>query len=89
MISTNTILQGDALSTLKSFPDCCIQMCGTSPPYYGIRDYGVSGQIGMEETPEDFISNKAAHRYGPAPAVCLRGPAGRDSACCKKKEDLS
>lgn len=30
-------------------------MCVTSPPYYGLRDYGVDGQIGLEDTPEQFI----------------------------------
>jgi DNA modification methylase len=34
-----------------------VQMCVTSPPYYGLRDYGVGGQIGAEETPQQFINN--------------------------------
>jgi DNA modification methylase len=63
MISTNTILQGDALSILKSLPDGCVQMCGTSPPYYRIRSYlPVSHpdkqlEIGLERTPEEYISS--------------------------------
>jgi DNA modification methylase len=52
----NRVLQGDALETLKGLPDECVQMCVTSPPYYGLRDYGVEGQIGLEETPEAFIA---------------------------------
>ena len=32
-------------------------MCITSPPYWGLRDYGVEGQLGLEETPEMFINN--------------------------------
>ena len=52
---TNTILCGDALSELKKIPDECVDMCCTSPPYWNLRDYGVDGQIGMEETPEIFI----------------------------------
>lgn len=50
------ILQGDCLSVLKTIPDSSVQMCVTSPPYYGLRDYGVDGQIGLEDTPEQFIS---------------------------------
>ena len=34
-----------------------VQMCVTSPPYYGLRDYGVNGQIGAEQTPQEFIDN--------------------------------
>ena len=33
-----------------------VQMCVTSPPYFGLRDYGVDGQLGLEETPEQFIA---------------------------------
>jgi len=49
------IIQGDALNVLKTLPDKSVQMCVTSPPYYGLRDYGVDGQIGLEDTPEQFI----------------------------------
>jgi DNA modification methylase len=34
-----------------------VQMCVTSPPYYGLRDYGADGQIGLEQTPQEFIDN--------------------------------
>jgi DNA modification methylase len=34
-----------------------VQMCVTSPPYYGLRDYGADGQIGLEQTPQEFINN--------------------------------
>jgi DNA modification methylase len=43
---------GDALEQLKTLPDGSVHCCVTSPPYYGLRDYGVAGQIGLEETPE-------------------------------------
>ena len=33
------------------------QMCVTSPPYFGLRDYGVKGQIGLEQTPDEYVSN--------------------------------
>lgn len=53
------ILQGDALERLKEIPDESVDMCVTSPPYYGLRDYGIDGQIGLEETPEEFIAKLA------------------------------
>ena len=40
---------------MKTFPDNSIDCCVTSPPYYGLRDYGVDGQIGLEESPEAYI----------------------------------
>lgn len=52
----NTIIHGDAIEKLKELPDKCIHTCVTSPPYWNLRDYGVDGQIGLEETPEIFIA---------------------------------
>lgn len=52
---TNVIHQGDALTIAQCLPDECVQCIVTSPPYYGLRDYGVKGQIGLEETPEAYI----------------------------------
>lgn len=49
------ILQGDSLEVLKTLPSDSIDCCVTSPPYYGLRDYGSDGQIGLEETPEKYI----------------------------------
>lgn len=49
------IIQGDVMDGLRSLPDGCVQCTVTSPPYYGLRNYGVDGQIGLEETPEQFI----------------------------------
>lgn len=49
------ILGGDALETLKTLPDESVHTCVTSPPYYGLRDYGVAGQIGLEESVEEYI----------------------------------
>jgi site-specific DNA-methyltransferase (adenine-specific) len=51
----NTIFEGDVLKGLATMPDNWAHTCVTSPPYYGLRDYGVDGQIGLEETPEEFI----------------------------------
>lgn len=49
------IYTGDALTVLKTLPSESVNMCVTSPPYYGLRDYGVDGQIGLEETPDAYI----------------------------------
>lgn len=46
---------GDCREVLKTLPDKSINCCVTSPPYYGLRDYGMSEQIGLEKTPEEFI----------------------------------
>jgi DNA modification methylase len=53
---TSTILTGDALEMLKTIESGTVNTCVTSPPYYGLRDYGVDGQIGLEEMPEQYIS---------------------------------
>lgn len=50
------ILIGDVLSQLRTLPNNSIQCCVTSPPYWGLRDYGVEGQIGSEKTPEEFVA---------------------------------
>ena len=53
----DTILHGDALAMLRSLPDGSIQTCVTSPPYYGLRDYGVPGQLGLEATPAEYVAH--------------------------------
>jgi len=49
------IKQGDALSVLKTMPDQSVHCCVTSPPYWGLRDYGVDGQLGLESTPDEYV----------------------------------
>ena len=49
------IYQGDSLEVLKAFEGNSIDCCVTSPPYYALRDYGVDGQIGLEDSPEEYI----------------------------------
>lgn len=56
MIARNRIIHGDALTVLKTLPSNTVNCCVTSPPYYGLRDYGVEGQIGLEETPDAYIA---------------------------------
>lgn len=50
---------GDALEVLEGLPSGSVDCVVTSPPYYGLRDYGVDGQIGLEETPEGYVSRLA------------------------------
>jgi len=50
------ILQGDALSVLGTLPAESVQTCITSPPYWGLRDYGHAGQFGLERTPEEYVA---------------------------------
>lgn len=47
---------GDCLETMRRMPDGLAQTCVTSPPYFGLRDYGHAGQIGLEETPAEFVA---------------------------------
>lgn len=55
MPAFGTILTGDALAMLRTLPDQSVHCCVTSPPYWGLRDYGVAGQIGLEPTVEEHI----------------------------------
>lgn len=57
---TTQFLQGDCRETLKTLPDCSVHCCVTSPPYFGLRDYGHDGQIGLEQTPEAYVAELVA-----------------------------
>lgn len=50
------IINADVIDGLRSLPDESVQCCITSPPYWGLRDYGVEGQIGLEPTPEEYVA---------------------------------
>ncbi len=50
------IICGDALTELRRLPEGSVHCCVTSPPYWGLRDYGVDGQIGLEKTPEEWCA---------------------------------
>jgi site-specific DNA-methyltransferase (adenine-specific) len=52
----NIIYQGDSLSILKTLPDEFVDCIMTSPPYFGLRDYGIEGQLGLEPSFQEFIS---------------------------------
>ena len=54
------IICGDALMELAKLPDASVHCCITSPPYWGLRDYGCAGQFGLEKTPEEYVSKLVA-----------------------------
>jgi DNA modification methylase len=54
------IIQGDYRNMLKTLPSESMHCCVTSPPYFGLRDYGVAGQIGLEPTPDAFVAEMVA-----------------------------
>ena len=55
-----TILNGDVRDVLLTLPAESVQCCVTSPPYFGLRDYGVGGQIGLEASPDDYVAELVA-----------------------------
>jgi site-specific DNA-methyltransferase (adenine-specific) len=55
-MSNSRIITGDCREVLASLPDRSVQCCITSPPYFGLRDYGHEGQIGLEPTPAEFVA---------------------------------
>ena len=57
MITGLQFICGDALTELKKLPDESVNCCITSPPYFGLRNYQMDGQIGQEPTPEEYVEN--------------------------------
>jgi len=53
----NRILEGNVLDTIKNIDSKSVQCVVTSPPYWGLRDYGTDEQLGLEETPEEYVEN--------------------------------
>ncbi len=53
----NKIYNKECTAGLKELPEKSIHCCVTSPPYWGLRDYGTADQLGLEETPEEFVEN--------------------------------
>ncbi len=60
MVRRWEILQGDVRETLRTLEAGSVQTCVTSPPYFGLRDYGASGQIGLEPTPAEYVEQMVA-----------------------------
>lgn len=56
-VKIDKIWEMDCLQGLKTLPDNYIQCCVTSPPYWWLRDYNVDGQLGLEETVEEYVDN--------------------------------
>ena len=54
-MSKYEVIIGDCLESLRAIPAESVHCCVTSPPYFGLRDYGVDGQIGLEPTPDEFV----------------------------------
>lgn len=55
-MTSHRIIQGDCIEGLRTLPDASVHCCVTSPPYWGLRDYGHDGQIGLESTPEAYVA---------------------------------
>ena len=51
----NSVLVGDCFKVLPSLEEDSVDLCVTSPPYWGLRDYGMEGQLGLEDHPQKFI----------------------------------
>ena len=55
-----TLWHGDSLAVLREMPDASVDCCVTSPPYFGLRDYGVEGQYGLEASPAEYVETMRA-----------------------------
>ena len=55
-----TLWHGDALDVLRTLPDGSVDCCVTSPPYFGLRDYGSPGQYGLEASPAEYVERMRA-----------------------------
>lgn len=60
VIGNATIYLGDCIESMRTIPDASVHTCVTSPPYFGLRDYGVDGQIGLEQTPDEYVAKLVA-----------------------------
>ena len=56
MTNRSRIIIGDVIDGLRTLDAGSVHCCVTSPPYWGLRDYGVDGQIGLEKTPEEYVA---------------------------------
>jgi DNA modification methylase len=54
------LYQGDVRAILPTLPTESVDCCMTSPPFYGLRDYGVAGQIGLEASPDEWVAELVA-----------------------------
>ncbi len=49
------LILGDCLEAMEKMDDCSVHCCVTSPPYWGLRDYGADGQLGLEQSPQEYV----------------------------------
>ncbi|SCL12798.1 hypothetical protein GA0074694_0001, partial [Micromonospora inyonensis] len=63
---TVTLHHGDSLTVLRALPSGSVNCVVTSPPYYGLRDYGEPGQYGLESSPAAYVDRcgRCSPRYG-------------------------
>ena len=59
-MTSHAVVTGDCRELLSGFPAGSVRCCVTSPPYFGLRDYGADGQIGMERTLDDYVAELVA-----------------------------
>jgi site-specific DNA-methyltransferase (adenine-specific) len=59
-LADSLVLEGDSLDVLRLLPSNSVQCAITSPPYWGLRDYNINGQIGLEPTLQEFINHLVA-----------------------------
>ena len=59
-MKVDTVICGSVFDVLPTIPDGSVNCCVTSPPYWGLRDYGVDGQLGLEKTPEEYVAKMVA-----------------------------
>lgn len=57
---STTLYHGDSLTILSQLPDASVDCCVTSPPYFGLRDYGEAGQYGLESSPAEYVETMRA-----------------------------
>jgi DNA modification methylase len=55
-VTSQRIIAGDCIEGMRTLPDASVHCCVTSPPYWGLRDYGHDGQIGLESTPDAYVA---------------------------------
>ena len=60
MTTDALIIKGDCLNVMAGLPAASVHCCVTSPPYWGLRDYGVDGQLGLEKTPDEYVAKMVA-----------------------------
>lgn len=69
-----TIHEGDVRAVLPTLPDESVHCVVTSPPYWALRDYGVDGQIGQEQSPDEYVEERE-----PEPRRLGRRPTLREA----------